>query len=213
MNKNGTIKVNGIDLERTETFKYLGSTVTFDGSLSREVLARVNSAWMKWRSVTGVLCDKNIPERFKSKVYRTVVRDVALYGAECWAVTKEVERRLGGMEVKMLRWMAGITQLDRICNQDIRQRFGGAPITDKLREARLRWYGHVLRAESGSVCKIGFNLDVTGKRPKGRPKQRWMDTLHVDLKTVGMHPDQAHDRTKLRQGISKADLFTKRDKR
>ncbi|EYC06858.1 hypothetical protein Y032_0073g739 [Ancylostoma ceylanicum] len=87
---------------------------------------------MKWRSVTGVLCDKNIPERLKSKVYRTVVRPVALYGAECWAATKEVERRLSGMEMKMLRWMAGITRLDRICNQDIRQRFGVAPITDKL---------------------------------------------------------------------------------
>ncbi|EYC18004.1 hypothetical protein Y032_0029g2006 [Ancylostoma ceylanicum] len=137
------------------------------------------------------------------------VRAAALYGAECWAVAKEVERRLSGMEMKMLRWMAGIARLDRICNQDIRQRSGVAPITDKLREARLRWYGHVLRAESDSVCKIGFNLDVTGKRPKGRPKQRWMDNLHADLKTVGMHPD----RTKWRQGISEADPATKRDKR
>ncbi|EYB99272.1 hypothetical protein Y032_0123g1113 [Ancylostoma ceylanicum] len=70
------------------------------------------------------------------------------------------------MEMKMLLWMAGITRLDRICNQDIRQRFGVAPITDKLREARLRWYGHVPCAEGDSVGKIGFNLGVTGKRPK-----------------------------------------------
>ncbi|EYB85435.1 hypothetical protein Y032_0298g1758 [Ancylostoma ceylanicum] len=76
------------------------------------------------------------------------------------------------MEMKMLRWMAGITRLDRIYDQDIRQRFGVAPITDKLHEARLRWYGHVLPAESDSSCKIGFNLGVIGKRPKGRPKQR-----------------------------------------
>ncbi|EYC12736.1 hypothetical protein Y032_0046g1396 [Ancylostoma ceylanicum] len=103
VNENGTVKVNGTNLARTETFKYLGSTVTYDDSLSREVLVPVNSAWMKWRSVTGVLCDKNIPERFKSKVYRTVVRAVALHGAECWAVTKEVERRVSGMEMKMLR--------------------------------------------------------------------------------------------------------------
>ncbi|EYB85573.1 hypothetical protein Y032_0296g1713 [Ancylostoma ceylanicum] len=107
--------------------------------------------------------------------------------------------------------MAGTMRLDRICNQDIRQRFGVAPITDKLSEARLRWYGHVLRAESDSVCKLGFNLGVTGKRPKRRPKQRWMDTLYADLKTFGMQ-DQAYDRIKWRQGISKADPTTKRDK-
>ncbi|EYB86499.1 hypothetical protein Y032_0278g1176 [Ancylostoma ceylanicum] len=161
-------------------------------------------------------CEKLLlttPERFKSRVYRKVVRAVALYGSECWAATMEVERRFSGMEMKMPRWMAGITLLDRICNQDIRQRFGVAPITGKLREARLQWCGQVLRGESEILCKIGLKLGVTGKRPKERLRQRWMDTLHTDLKTVGMHPDQAHDRTKWRQGISKADPATKRDKR
>ncbi|EPB66505.1 hypothetical protein ANCCEY_14403 [Ancylostoma ceylanicum] len=64
--------------------------------------------------MTGVLCDKNVPDRFKSKVYRAVVRSVALYGAECWPATKEVERRLSVMETKMLRWTAGVTRADRI---------------------------------------------------------------------------------------------------
>ncbi|VDO66575.1 unnamed protein product [Heligmosomoides polygyrus] len=46
------------------------------------------------------------------------------------------------METKMLRWTAGVTRLDRVRNDIIRQRFGVAPIAEKLREARLRWYGH-----------------------------------------------------------------------
>ncbi|EYB90790.1 hypothetical protein Y032_0214g2334 [Ancylostoma ceylanicum] len=117
------------------------------------------------------------------------------------------------MEMKMLRRMAGIMRLDHICKQDIRERFGVAPIADKLRGARLQWYGHVLRAENDSVCKIGFNLGVSGKRPKGRPTQRRMVFLHANLKTLGMHPEQAHDRTKWRQIISKADPATKWDKR
>ncbi|VDP09770.1 unnamed protein product [Heligmosomoides polygyrus] len=32
-------------------------------------------------------------------------------------------------------------------NDAIRQTFGVAPIADKLRKARLRWYGHVLRGK------------------------------------------------------------------
>ncbi|EYC27019.1 hypothetical protein Y032_0009g475 [Ancylostoma ceylanicum] len=60
-----TIRV-GNDLRGTDCFKYLG--------------------------MTGVLCDKNIPDRFKSKVYPAVVRSVALYGAEQWPATKKVER-------------------------------------------------------------------------------------------------------------------------
>ncbi|KIH69162.1 hypothetical protein ANCDUO_00498 [Ancylostoma duodenale] len=71
----------------------------------------------------------------------------------------------------------------------------------------------MLRADSDSVCKVGFNFDVAGKRPKGRPKQPWMDTLHTDLRAAGIHPDHAHDRTKWRQGIRRADPTTKPDKR
>ncbi|VDO29640.1 unnamed protein product [Heligmosomoides polygyrus] len=76
------------------------------------------------------------------------------------------------MERKMLGWTAGVTRFDRIRNDTIRLRFGVAPIAEKLREARLRWYGHVLRANDDTVRKIGLNLEVPGKRPRGRPKQR-----------------------------------------
>lgn len=56
-----------------------------------------------------------------------------------------------------------------------------ALIADKFREAKLRWYGHVLYADEDKIAKQNFILEVTGKRPKGRPKQRWPDTLHNDL--------------------------------
>ncbi|VDO78660.1 unnamed protein product [Heligmosomoides polygyrus] len=61
-------------------------------------------------------------------------------------------------------------------------------------EARLRWYGHVLRGKEDSVRKIGLEMEMSGKRPRGRPKQRWSDTLHRDLKVAGVHPDLALDR-------------------
>ncbi|VDP14158.1 unnamed protein product [Heligmosomoides polygyrus] len=83
---------------------------------------------------------------------------------------------LSVIETKMLRWTAGVTSLDRVRNDTIQQRFGVAPIAEKPREARLRWYGHVLRASDDTVRKIGLNLEVLGKRPRGRPKQRWLDS-------------------------------------
>ncbi|VDP38831.1 unnamed protein product [Heligmosomoides polygyrus] len=61
-----------------------------------------------------------------------------MYGAECWPATKEVETRLNVMETKMLRWTAGATRMDRIRNDAVRQKFGVAPIAEKMREARLR---------------------------------------------------------------------------
>nr|CDJ87499.1 RNA-directed DNA polymerase (reverse transcriptase) domain containing protein [Haemonchus contortus] len=208
----GSIMISGIKLTRTTTFKYLGSAIASDGSLGFETNSRVNAAWLKCRLMTGVLCDKNILEPLKSKIYRTVIRQVAIYGAECWPATKEVEVCFSVMETKLLRWTAGVTRLDRISNDAIRERFGVAPIVDEMREARIRWYGHTLRAKNDTVRKIGLNLDVSGKRPRGCPKQRWLDKFHEDPKAVNIHPNQAFNREKWRQHIRKADLAYKRDK-
>ncbi|VDO72412.1 unnamed protein product [Heligmosomoides polygyrus] len=147
VNEAGSIEINGTALVRWTHFKYLGFAVASDSSLTFEVNLREDT------------------ERLKSKIYRTIVRPVAMYGAECWSATKEVETRLSVMETKMLRWTAGVTRLDRICNDEIRQRFGVAPIADKLREARLRLYDDVVRANDDTVRKTGLNTDVPGKRP------------------------------------------------
>ncbi|VDP06845.1 unnamed protein product [Heligmosomoides polygyrus] len=109
------------------------------------------------------------------------------------------------METKMLRWSAGVTRMDRIRNDTIRQKFGVAPTADKMREALLQWYGHVLRGMEDSVRKIGLNFEVIGKRPRRLPKQRLSDTLQMDLKLVGVHPDLALDRERSRHNTRIAD--------
>ncbi|VDP27944.1 unnamed protein product [Heligmosomoides polygyrus] len=117
------------------------------------------------------------------------------------------------METKMLRWTAEVTRMDRIRNDVIWQKFAVAPIAYKMRAAHLRWYGHVLRGKEDSVRKIGFNFEVIGKRPRGRPKQRWADTLHMNLKVAGVHPDLTLDRERWRRDTRIADPSTKPDKR
>ncbi|VDP29164.1 unnamed protein product [Heligmosomoides polygyrus] len=151
-----SIKVNGIELPRTSVFKYLGSAVASDGNLMTEVNSLVSAAWSKWRSLTGVLCDRKILEHLKSKIYRAVFRPVAMNGAECWPATKEDETRLSAKKTKMLRWTAGVTRMERIRNDVIRQKCGVTPIADRMREARMRWYGYVLSGKEDSVRKIGL---------------------------------------------------------
>ena len=47
---------------------------------------------MKWKQLTGVLCDKNVPIKLKDKVYKTVIKPTMTYGAESWAVRKRREQ-------------------------------------------------------------------------------------------------------------------------
>lgn len=209
----GSIKVDGQDLPKTTSFKYLGSHISSSGEIQQAASARINAAWMKWRECSGVLCDKRIPNKLKSKVYRTMVRPVALYGAECWPTTRKVEQMIHCMEMKMLRWSLGHTRMDKIRNEAIREKMQVAPITEKLQESRLRWFGHVQRRDPDTVSKRAFDLKVDGKRPRGKPKRRWMDVVQKDIKDNGLSLEDAQDRAKWRRSTMKADPATKRDKR
>jgi hypothetical protein len=201
----GTIAADGVQLNKVTQFKYLGSCVNSDCSTLPDAKMRVSAAWMKWRQVTGVLCDKKIPLRLKSKIYRTVVRPVALYGTECWPTTKKHEQALHAMEMRMLRWSLGLTRLDHVMNENIRKTLKVAPITDKMRESRLRWYGHVLRSNSTTVAKTALELNVEGRRPRGRPYTRWLDRLKDDMRLSNLTCRDAADRIKWRNRCKQAD--------
>ena len=53
-------------------FKYLGSIIQKDEEINSDN-HRIQAGWLKWRSIIGVLCDRNIPLWLKGKSYRTAL--------------------------------------------------------------------------------------------------------------------------------------------
>ena len=52
---------------------------------------------------------------------------------------------------------------------------------------RLRWAGHIARMEEGkSTFKI-LTGKSTGKRPLGRPRDRWEDNSRMNLEKIGIN--------------------------
>ena len=52
------IQLGDDKLNTVTTFKYLGSIFDSNGGAERNINNRVKLAWMKWKQLTGVLCDK-----------------------------------------------------------------------------------------------------------------------------------------------------------
>ena len=46
------------------------------------------------------------------------------------------------------------------------------------------------------------HLEVDGKRPKGRPRKTWLETIQSDMRGVGLKAQDALDRVRWRAGIS-----------
>ncbi len=105
----------------------------------------------------------------------------------------------------MLRWSLGHTLLDHVPNTKIHKRAGVAPIANKMRERRLRWFGHVYRADDDAVAKSGMQTEAPGRRPAGRPKLRFQDTLNRDMEAVGLRPSLACNRQYWRLRTAIAD--------
>ena len=91
--------------------------------------------------------------------------------------------------------MCGYTRLDRIRNVVIRERVGVAPLEDKLRETRLRWFGHVKRRSVSAPVRKSEVIHLSHcTRWRGRPKMSCNKVVRSKMKSTGLTGDMAQDR-------------------
>ena len=89
--------------------------------------------------------------------------------------------------------------MDRIRNEIIRGTTKVGEISKKVQESRLKWYGHVSRREDDYLGKRVMGMEVPGKRRRGRPKRRWLDSIRNDLSERGLSEEDAQDRPRWRR--------------
>ena len=92
---------------------------------------------------------KGISLSLKSRVYRTTVRAVLLYGSEAWPLHVRDLRRLEVFDNRSFRSIAGVGWYQRIRNEIVRKRIfsyvEGTSIGDCIQHNKLRCLSHVLR--------------------------------------------------------------------
>ncbi|GMP94361.1 hypothetical protein CsSME_00043841 [Camellia sinensis var. sinensis] len=169
---------------------YAWSIITTAGEIDADMAHRIKAGWCK----------------LKGKFYRTAIRPAMLYGTECWATKKQHVDKMSVAEMRMLRWMCGKTKQDRIRNECIREWVGVAPIEDKLRENRLRWFGHIQRRPTEAVVKRCDTVTIDGSvRGRGRPRLTLTSVINRDMNLLNLTNEMAFDRTAWRRRIHVAD--------
>ena len=181
----------------------------------KEVDVRIDSANKAYWSLKDVFKSKNISRSTKLQAYTTIVRPIATYASETWTLTKALERKLEVFENAVLRRIYGPvydaelrTWVHRH-NADLRRMSRLPLITSFIRSNRLRWAGHVARQDETSLCRKFLFGRPEGRRPVGRPRLRWSDTIVNDLRQLGVErpedwPRIAEDRRRWRTLVSAA---------
>ena len=78
----------------------------------------------------------------------------------------------------MERRMLNITIRDKIRNTEIRKQTQVKDIMVKIKEAKWRWAGHLMRRDDNRwTRRVTEWQPRNGKRTRGRQKRRWRDDL------------------------------------
>ena len=197
----GNLQVGEQQIQQVKEFKYLGTVVSSDASVSREVVHRQQRAWAAWKGVTGVLSDRKITKELKSEVYKRVIRPSMTYGSECLTTKKSDSDKLAVTEMNILRRIDGVTRQDRKRNENIRRDLKVEQINEYLRTNRLRWFGHVYRRPEEDVLKRMYLYEADGQRRRGRPKTTWKRLVEGDMTERHLRRRMALDRDQWRRHL------------
>lgn len=185
-------------LECVGKFRYLGDMIGAGGGAEEASIARVRSAWAKFKELAPVLTSRGASLKVKGKVYKACVQRVLVYGSETWPMKMEDLQRLERTERMMVRWMCGVNLKDRISSEDLNRRLSVDSVTDVVRRGRLRWFGHLERKDSNDWTSACRNINVVGARGRGRSRKTWDECIRQDLKALGLRKEWAQDKTKWR---------------
>ncbi|XP_022031250.1 uncharacterized protein LOC110932205 [Helianthus annuus] len=90
----------------------------------------------------------------------------------------------------------------RIRNDVFRERLEVASISDKIKEGRLRWFGHVKRWQMIKPVRVVETLEeVEGRKSRGRPKITWNERIRQDLQRLHLSENMVHDRNSWRHRL------------
>ena len=101
------------------------------------------------------------------------------------AVTKKQVGEIEVAEMKMLRFAIRVTKRNKIINEYIRGTVKVERLRMKMREGRLRWYGHVMRRDQEYVGRKMIEIELPGKRKRWRAKRRFLNVVKEDMGEVG----------------------------
>ena len=177
--------IRGECLEKVDNFKYLGSIISSDGGIDKEISNRIAKAAAAFHQLAIIWHNKHINIFNKSQFYKSIVLPILLYGAESWTTLSSHLQKLETFHMGCLRTILGLSLRDRVRNVYILQRCKVPSIATTIRLYRLRWFGHVCRMDESRFCqRVMLGECAQGSRPRGGPTKHWDSLIHHDLRQI-----------------------------
>jgi hypothetical protein len=108
---NNNLVINGQVIEVCDNYKYLGVTISDEGSSKKELSNRIGQAKQAIKKLNSILWTNNIKKQTKERIYEAIVESILLYRSEVWEITKRDKQRLEAVEMDFMRRSCRVSRL------------------------------------------------------------------------------------------------------
>jgi len=113
-----TIMIDQKQLQNVECFKYLGRSLTNDGSCTCEIKPRIAMAKAAFNKKKALFTSK-LDLNSRKKLVKCYMWSMALYGAETWTLRAADQKYLESCEMWCWRRMENIIWTDHVRNEEV----------------------------------------------------------------------------------------------
>ena len=109
-------------MEKVDTFKYLGATITKYGTSEADIRIRLATSTSALIRLQTIWTSTQIGFKTKCSLYKTLVLSILLYGCETWTITEKMEKKMKAFENKAHIRLLGITYREQKMNIYIKEK-------------------------------------------------------------------------------------------
>ena len=170
------VKLHNEYLENVFSFEYLGAEMAADGDPLITIQHRCDKAWNCFSNYRTVLTTTKLPVSLRLRLYSTIVVTKMTYGSSAWMFTKEMKKKLNGVNSKML---SQITK--RSIHDEARQ--PSFHVVNYVLERRRSYLGHILRMEEDRALRR-FLLELSPSEKPFIPGSLLADTSYDTVEEI-----------------------------
>ena len=142
------------------------------------------------------------------KVYEAMVTSVMMYNCSSWAAPLNILKKLDVCHRYHLRQILKVKWPQTISNEKLYETCNSKPLSERVRIARWKMFGHILRSPEDSPAALSLSFAVDGanihKGRRGCHKINLLKLLRNDLSSLPV--DRTSEYAALRQRPKLRDL-------
>ena len=181
------ISINGTDLNAVEHFTYLGSIISSDATISKDLDNRLSKAWFLWKTFKKSMAEPLAPPLHKDLSIQGRYHSHPPVRCRDLGSHRKQIRLLERFHQYCLSAILGIKWPDYVSNEEVLKGASLPSIESILLQVQLHWAGHISRMEDIHLPKTVFFSELqAGKRDRGAPRKHYKNQLKRQLAQAGI---------------------------